>query len=134
MEDGTPAGSERDYFREYVKPEENPAGTGTRQLSHFCTGLTGITQANVDEASPLADVLSRFEAWLQERGLVAALEQGTAVLVAHGIWDLGDQLPREATRKGIVLPSIFDLHTDLKVKAHPVVLVCSELTARAMPH
>ena len=55
------------------------------------TRLTGITQADVDSASTLDAVLERFRLWLDERGLVSALEAGTAVFVAHGGWDLVDQ-------------------------------------------
>jgi inhibitor of KinA sporulation pathway (predicted exonuclease) len=112
-DDGTKAGQEIDHFHAYVRPAAAPTGE-PRQLSEFCTSLTHITQSEVDVASPLDEVLEQLEAWLQERGLVQALEQGSAVLVAHGEWDLRDQLPRECARKGITLPSYFNTHTDLK--------------------
>ena len=50
-------------------------------------------------------------------GLAAALLNGSAVFIAHGGWDLGDQLPREARRKGITLPEYLAsaCYTDLKV-------------------
>ena len=116
LDGSTEVGAEIGHFREDVRPVESTNGAGsTRQLSEFCTQLTGITQSSVDGASPLAEVLEHFEAWLQERGLVTALEEGRAVLVAHGGWDLGDQLPRECSRKGITLPSWFHSHADLKV-------------------
>ena len=110
------AGEEIDFFREYVRPTEGAEPGSARQLSPFCTQLTGITQEQVDTASPLGDVLARFVAWLEERDLVSALLNGTAVLVAHGEWDLGDQLPREAARKLITLPPyLSSKYTDLKV-------------------
>ena len=115
LEDGTTAGAEIGHFREYVRPVESRDGSPTRALSEFCTTLTGIAQATLDSSSALSEVLEHFEAWLSERGLVTALETGRAVLVAHGGWDLGDQLPRECARKGIVLPPFFDSHADLKV-------------------
>lgn len=115
LEGDTAAGAEIGHFREYVRPVESQAGSPTRQISDFCNSLTGITQADVDAAAPLAEVIDHFVAWLQERGLVTALEEGRAVLVAHGGWDLGDQLPRECARKGIALPAIFNSHADLKV-------------------
>ena len=79
------------------------------------TRLTGITQAVVDNASTLDAVLERFRLWLDERGLVSALEAGTAVFVAHGGWDLVDQLPKECARKGLTLPSFYGTFADLKV-------------------
>ena len=107
------AGSEMGYFREFVRPVEGPEGV--RQLTPFCTNLTGIAQKDVASASTLAEVLERVDAWLGERGLKAALEKGTAVIVAHGNWDLSDQLPRECARKGIALPSYWNTYVDLKV-------------------
>ena len=104
-------GAELACFHEYVRPTE------AAELSAFCLQLTGITQQQVNSASPLADVVRRFEAWVEERGLTAALNSGAAVLVAHGGWDLGDQLPREAARKGIALPAWLGSSTyaDIKV-------------------
>jgi 3'-5' exoribonuclease 1 len=115
LEDGTRAGAEIAHFREFVQPVEHTTAGGPRQLSAFCTQLTGITQEEVNAASPLGAVLDRFDAWVGEKGFKAALEQGTAVFVAHGGWDLQDQLPLEAKRKGIPLPSYWGEHTDLKV-------------------
>ena len=111
---GATAGTELGFFRELVKPVEN-AIDDCRNLSAFCTKLTGITQDQVATALPLADVIESFDRWLHERNLVTALEQGTAVLIAHGGWDLGDQLPRECARKGIALASYWNTHADLKV-------------------
>ena len=79
------------------------------------TRLTGITQSDVESASTLDAVLERFRLWLDERGLVSALEAGTAVFVAHGGWDLVDQLPKECARKGFTLPSFYGTFADLKV-------------------
>ena len=72
LDDGTTMGTEVGHFREYVRPVERSDGGATRQLSDFCQSLTGITQANVDAAAPLAEVIEHFEAWLKERGLVTA--------------------------------------------------------------
>ena len=99
---------ERGCFHEYVRPTEThhaqyhaPEAPPSlaRQLSAFCTQLTGITQEQVNGAAPLADVLSRFVQWIEACGLAAALRNGTAVFIAHGGWDLGDQLPREVRRQ-----------------------------------
>ena len=48
------------HFHSYVKPTERPV------LSAFCTRLTGIDQATVDNAEPLDRVLVEFCAWLDE--------------------------------------------------------------------
>lgn len=47
-------------FRRYVRPTHQP------QLSSFCTELTGITQAMVDAAPTLDEVLKEFNTWLTE--------------------------------------------------------------------
>ena len=48
------------HFHAFVKPTERPV------LSEFCTRLTGIDQATVDNAEPLDRVLVKFCAWLDE--------------------------------------------------------------------
>ena len=70
--------------------------------------LTGITQEDVNAAVPLEAVLAKFDEWLAEQKLKSALEQGTALFVAHGGWDLQDQLPLEAKRKGIALETYWN--------------------------
>ncbi|KEG14918.1 exonuclease [Trypanosoma grayi] len=47
-------------FHSYVRPVKNP------RLTSFCCELTGITQAQVDAAPTLPEVLQRFTAWLHE--------------------------------------------------------------------
>lgn len=111
-------GAVRGTFHEYVRPTEGADGDGAaRPLSTFCTNLTGITQEQVDSASPLAEVVSRFLQWVASCGLTEALADGSALLIAHGGWDLGDQLPIEAARKQLALPAWLGSRTysDLKV-------------------
>jgi len=48
------------HFHAFVRPTERPV------LSDFCTQLTGIDQATVDEAEPLDRALVEFGAWLDE--------------------------------------------------------------------
>lgn len=45
-------------FSEFVKPILNPV------LSEFCTGLTTITQKQVDAADTFPQVLKRFQSWI----------------------------------------------------------------------
>lgn len=53
-----------DHFHSFVRPTERP------RLSDFCTGLTGVTQAQVDAAPTLPQVLDAVHAWLASRGLL----------------------------------------------------------------
>lgn len=53
-----------DEFRTYVKPKWRPT------LSKFCTELTGITQAQVDDAPLFPDVLVDLEKFLAKHGLI----------------------------------------------------------------
>ncbi|KAI0049660.1 hypothetical protein FA95DRAFT_1488744 [Auriscalpium vulgare] len=53
-----------DEFRSFVKPTWRPT------LSPFCTKLTGITQAQVDDAPFFPEVMSRFSAFLAKNGLI----------------------------------------------------------------
>lgn len=110
-------------FREFVRPQEGLSGPGgSRVLSEFCSRLTGISQADVESAAPLAEVLARFEAWLVARNLNDAVADGRAVLVTHGEWDLGDQLRLECARKGITVPLVLrEPFVDIKVPFSEVV-------------
>ncbi|EKF98412.1 hypothetical protein TCSYLVIO_010686 [Trypanosoma cruzi] len=47
-------------FHSYVRPTKNS------RLTSFCTALTGITQAQVDAAPRLPEVLRHFDLWLRE--------------------------------------------------------------------
>ncbi|KAF7970746.1 hypothetical protein HWV62_1520 [Athelia sp. TMB] len=56
-----------DEFRSFVKPTWAPV------LSPFCTSLTGITQAQVDNAPTFPVVLQMFEKFLIKNGLIDAV-------------------------------------------------------------
>lgn len=49
---------EESQFSEFVKPILNP------RLSDFCTGLTTITQKDVDAADTFDKVIARFKTWI----------------------------------------------------------------------
>jgi len=53
-----------DTFHSYVKPKLNPT------LTPFCTKLTGITQAQVDAAPYLPQVLQQVHKWLISKSLL----------------------------------------------------------------
>ena len=96
-----------DEFRALVRPCERP------KLTPFCTRLTSITQADVDGAAPLGDVLVRFEEWLGAHGLRD--ERAASVLpVTCGDWDLRTQLPRECARKRLVVPTLLRRWCNIK--------------------
>ncbi|TFK42902.1 ribonuclease H-like domain-containing protein [Crucibulum laeve] len=64
-EDGTAATLKViDEFRTFVRPTWRPT------LSSFCTELTGITQEQVDEAPPFADVLDDMRNFMVKHGLI----------------------------------------------------------------
>jgi inhibitor of KinA sporulation pathway (predicted exonuclease) len=67
-------------------------------LTAFCINLTGIQQADVDNADPLEVVLDRFTTWLLSHGIVT---NGNAFPIFCGDWDLGICLPAECRRKHI---------------------------------
>ncbi|WP_095107534.1 exonuclease domain-containing protein [Pseudomonas sp. Irchel 3E20] len=54
----TRQGREVDHFQRFVRPLRRPL------LTPFCRELTHITQAQIDAASPLAEVWPLFERWL----------------------------------------------------------------------
>ena len=67
-------------FRSLVKPTERP------KLTEFCTGLTTITQEQVDAAPELPEVLADFDRWLTAHGIETRRD---ATPVFCGDWDLG---------------------------------------------
>ena len=87
-----------DEFRALVRPTERPT------LTRFCTELTSITQADVDGADALPEVLGRFEAWCATHGLRDA--PAAALPVTCGDWDLEKMLPVECRRKGLAVPAV----------------------------
>ncbi|XP_065293431.1 uncharacterized protein Snp isoform X2 [Dermacentor albipictus] len=65
-------------FHTYVQPQAHP------QLTAFCIELTGIVQDMVDGQPHLQQVLSQFDVWMREQGLL----QARTVFVTFGDWDL----------------------------------------------
>eukprot|EP00303_Exanthemachrysis_gayraliae_P006595 CAMPEP_0205998778 /NCGR_PEP_ID=MMETSP1464-20131121/431_1 /ASSEMBLY_ACC=CAM_ASM_001124 /TAXON_ID=119497 /ORGANISM="Exanthemachrysis gayraliae, Strain RCC1523" /LENGTH=442 /DNA_ID=CAMNT_0053371933 /DNA_START=26 /DNA_END=1354 /DNA_ORIENTATION=- len=92
-------------FTRFVRPTERPA------LTPFCTELTSITQADVDGAAPLVEVLKEFEAWVA--ALPVALE--AVMPVTCGDWDLRRALPAECARKGLEQPAVLRRWCNVKV-------------------
>ena len=87
-------------FHSFCRPAVHP------QLTEFCTGLTGISQASVDKFFPppppaqyvligcvraptLAEVLQQFHEWITD---THEMEEDDFVIVTCGNWDLGCML------------------------------------------
>lgn len=60
-------------FHSHARPTVHP------KLSDFCVDFTGVTQAQVDAAPPLDEVLRRLGAWLVEQGALRDLDDDGAV-------------------------------------------------------
>mmetsp|Transcript_3183 Transcript_3183/g.5778 ORF Transcript_3183/g.5778 Transcript_3183/m.5778 type:complete len:529 (-) Transcript_3183:446-2032(-) len=96
-------------FHHYIKPHVHP------RLSDFCTELTGITQSTVDSGISLFQALVLHQEWLDNLGIVSALEKQVGVnpkkptflYLTCGDWDLKICLPRQ-----------LDYHNHQKVPRH----------------
>ena len=106
--DTAPGGGVIAEFHSYVRPTVNAT------LTDFCTKLTGITQEMVDASPTLAEVLSQFDEWLDEKGFVYADERKDFTFAADGPWDLRFFVHGECTRKGIKKPPYFDKWCNMK--------------------
>ncbi|NXI89016.1 ERI2 exoribonuclease, partial [Rhipidura dahli] len=116
----TSTGEIESEFHTYVQPQENPI------LSEFCTGLTGITQDQVDEGVPLNICLSQFLKWIQkiqkEKKIIfstdsqsnSTSEVKACAFVTWTDWDLGVCLHYECKRKQLRKPPILNSWIDLK--------------------
>lgn len=76
-------------FQRYVRPVHHP------KLSDFCTGLTGIPQKVVDEASTFAVVWREYFKWLESVGLTQKEASSRVAWVTCGDWDLKTMLPSQ---------------------------------------
>ncbi|NWT18853.1 ERI2 exoribonuclease, partial [Vireo altiloquus] len=116
----TSTGEIESEFHMYVQPQENPI------LSEFCTGLTGITQNQVDEGVPLNICLSQFLKWIEkiqkEKKIIfttdsqcnSTSEAKACAFVTWTDWDLGVCLHYECKRKQLRKPEILNSWIDLK--------------------
>lgn len=74
-------------FHYYVQPRVN------RQLTPFCTELTGIIQSMVDDQPHIEEVLEKFDKWLEDNGLLKP--ENKFIFVTCGDWDLKTMLPSQ---------------------------------------
>uniref|UniRef100_A0A131XHP6 Putative exonuclease n=1 Tax=Hyalomma excavatum TaxID=257692 RepID=A0A131XHP6_9ACAR len=91
-------------FHTYVQPQAHP------QLTAFCTELTGIVQDMVDGQPHFHQVMSQFDDWMREQGLL----QARTVFVTFGDWDLQKMLPSQCAYLGIPVPPYMTRWINLK--------------------
>jgi ERI1 exoribonuclease 3 len=95
-----------DRFHQYVQPEIN------KELTEFCTELTGIIQDQVDGEPDLQKTLQLFDEWMKSQGL---LEPGvSSVFVTCGDWDLKTMLPQQCKYFNIEIPTYFKQWINIK--------------------
>ncbi|KAK3599310.1 hypothetical protein CHS0354_028675 [Potamilus streckersoni] len=111
----TETGQIEGEFHHYIQPQEDPI------LSEFCTELTGINQAQVDEGIPLPICLRKFSHWLDklqnEKGLrfnSSDPHKNKGTFVTWSDWDLGVCLLYECKRKQILKPIQLNSWIDLR--------------------
>jgi ERI1 exoribonuclease 3 len=117
-------------FHQYLKPDIHPT------LSAFCTELTGIEQATVDQGILLDEALILHQDWLNKHQLVPwhlsntldvekkEKEKGadnpstetkkTFVYLTCGDWDLLTCLPNQLAHSGKTVPSCFHAWINFK--------------------
>lgn len=94
-------------FHQYVQPRVH------RELSSFCTELTGIIQDMVDEQPFLEEVLEKFHQWMCSEGLLGPPEKRVA-FVTFGDWDLQKMLPSQCSYFKIPVPEYLTSWINLK--------------------
>jgi len=90
-----------DEFRSFVKPVWRP------QLSSFCTALTGITQADVDNAPHFSTLILTFRDFLTRNGLIDPVSGNPLVRFCwctDGPWDVRDFVVKQCFMSKVSLP------------------------------
>jgi inhibitor of KinA sporulation pathway (predicted exonuclease) len=92
----------------YVRPVKHKA------LSDFCIALTKITQAQVDAAATIEDVIIEHQRWLERETAGARGDQ--ILFVTDGDADLGEFLKLEARNKNLSLAAWYGRWCNIKVE------------------
>lgn len=102
-------------FHTFVRPTEHP------KLSEFCQNYTGISQADVDNAPTLPEVLRMFHKWIESFRFAKDIvlmddskRKQNTVIITWTDFDLGIYLPTECERKKISSPKYFNKWIDLR--------------------
>lgn len=91
-------------FSKYVKPTFNPI------LSDFCTGLTGITQEQVNSAETIEKVYERHYQWL----ISNTKSKADIYIITCGAWDLNTMLKKEVKNKKLRYYSVYKRYINIK--------------------
>ncbi|XP_071952476.1 ERI1 exoribonuclease 3-like [Antedon mediterranea] len=83
-------------FHTYVQPTSN------RQLTQFCTELTGITQSMVDGKPTFQESLKMLNDWMVQQDLLSG--NNSFIFVTCGDWDFRKQLTHQCEYTGVQFP------------------------------
>lgn len=90
-------GEPLDRFSSVVRPVQHP------RLTNFCLNLTGLTQARVDAAPPLPEVLAALWGWCEPLRALCPEPSDPITLITWGGTDAA-LLTRAAREHGLALP------------------------------
>jgi len=93
-------------FRSYVRPVHH------RQLTAFCTQLTGITQESVDAAPSWPQALLMAEEWLDSQ--FQEFNLANCLFVTCGDWDLASMMGRQCALAGMHVPARYRQWLNIK--------------------
>eukprot|EP01080_Neovahlkampfia_damariscottae_P010329 gene10329-2745_t len=93
-------------YQQFVKPTVN------RNITEFCTKLTGITQKKVDSAVTLQKALENVDDFLKNNDLLSG--KYSFIFVTDGPWDFRDFLAPECQKKKIPYPQYFDQWVNIR--------------------
>ncbi|XP_052257373.1 ERI1 exoribonuclease 3-like [Dreissena polymorpha] len=93
-------------FHQYVEPKVY------KELTPFCTQLTGIIQDMVDGKPHLEETLQSFDKWMLDNKLLGA--DTKSLFVTCGDWDLKTMLPSQCSYFKIPVPKYFGQWLNIK--------------------
>jgi len=93
-------------FHQYVQPRV------FRELTPFCTELTGIVQEMVDGQPHIEETLVNFHEWMKNENLLC--EDTSSAFVTCGDWDLKTMLPKQCDYFHIAYPKYLKRWINIK--------------------
>jgi len=96
--------TEESVFHQYVQPMVH------KELTTFCTELTGIIQDTVDGQPDIIETLHRFDEWMKKEGLL----NKKTLFVTCGDWDLNVMLPGQCQYFNLTVPNYMKSWANLK--------------------
>ena len=92
-----------DKFHQYVQPSVN------KNLTDFCTQLTGIAQEQVNNQPDLQQTLKNFDEWVNMN-----IGLGKFIFITCGDWDLKKMLPGQVRHFNLSLAGYFSEWINVK--------------------